>query len=55
MCDSIALGMLFFSDLDKTLVYSGYPDQVCVERSDDKEITYMTSRAIDVFNDLSSL
>lgn len=55
MCDSIALGMLFFSDLDKTLVYSGYPDQVCVERSEDKEITYMTSRAIDVFNDLISL
>lgn len=54
MCDSIALGMLFFSDLDKTLVYSGYPDQVCVERSDDKEITYMTPEAIDVFNDLVS-
>ena len=55
MCDSIALGMLFFSDLDKTLVYSGYPDQVCVERSEDKEITYMTPEAIDIFNDLVNI
>lgn len=47
--------MLFFSDLDKTLVYSGYPDHVCVERCEDKEITYMTSRAVDLFNGLISL
>ena len=47
--------MLFFSDLDKTLVYSGYPDQVCVERSEDKEITYMTQEAIDVFKKLVGL
>lgn len=55
MCNSAALDMLFFSDLDKTLVYSGYSNHVCVERCGEKEITYMTSRAVDVFNDLIRL
>lgn len=54
MCDSVALNMLFVSDLDKTLVYSGYPDQVCIERIEDKEITYMTPKAVDLFNALVS-
>lgn len=34
--------MLFFTDLDKTIVYSGYPEHYCVEYKEKLEITYMT-------------
>lgn len=35
--------MLFFTDLDKTIVYSGYPEHYCVEYKEKQEITYMTN------------
>ena len=37
--------MLFFTDLDKTIVYSGYPEHYCVEYKEKQEITYMTIEA----------
>ena len=37
--------MLFFTDLDKTIVYSGYPEHYCVEYKEKQEITYMTNEA----------
>lgn len=44
--------MIFVSDLDKTLVYSRWPGNVCVEYSEGKEVTYMTSRAVEVFREI---
>jgi hypothetical protein len=35
--------MLFFTDLDKTIVYSGYREHYCVEYKEKQEITYMTN------------
>lgn len=37
--------MLFFTDLDKTIIYSGYPDHYCVEYKEKQEITYITIEA----------
>ena len=37
--------MLFFTDLDKTIVYSGYPEHYCVEYKETQEITYITIEA----------
>jgi hydroxymethylpyrimidine pyrophosphatase-like HAD family hydrolase len=37
--------MLFITDLDKTIVYSGYPECYCVEYNENKEITYITEEA----------
>lgn len=44
--------MYFFSDLDKTLIYSGYPEHKCVEWKDSKEITYMTERSYDLMQNI---
>lgn len=38
--------MYFISDLDKTLIYSKKENQICVERKNDKPITYMTKEAV---------
>lgn len=37
--------MLFFTDLDKTIVYSGYPEHYCIEYKEKQEITYITIEA----------
>lgn len=44
--------LLFISDLDGTLVYSGYPENVCVEYKGTEEITYMTAAAYTLFEEL---
>ena len=44
---------LFFSDLDSTLIYSGYPEHVCVEYNGTQEVTYMTSGGVDILNYLT--
>lgn len=41
---------VFFSDLDKTIIYSKEIGNICVERMEDREITYMTERAISLMN-----
>lgn len=43
---------LFISDLDSTLIYSGYPEHTCVEYNESKEVTYMTTQGINLFHDL---
>ena len=43
---------LFFSDLDSTLIYSGYPEHTCVEYNEAKEVTYMTAQGINFLKDL---
>ncbi len=44
--------VLFFSDLDSTLIYSGYPEHTCVEYNEAKEVTYMTAQGINFLKDL---
>ena len=44
--------ILFFSDLDSTLIYSGYPEHTCVEYNEAKEVTYMTAQGINFLKDL---
>lgn len=44
--------LLFISDLDGTIVYSGYPDNICVEYRGTDEITYMTTEAYMLFTEL---
>ena len=44
--------ILFFSDLDSTLIYSGYPEHTCVEYNEAKEVTYMTAQGINLLKDL---
>lgn len=48
---------VFFSDLDKTLIFSGYKDKGyrCVDYRDDKEIAYMTEKAYTLINYLINL
>lgn len=44
--------ILFFSDLDSTLIYSGYPEHTCVEYNESKEVTYMTTQGINLLHNL---
>lgn len=44
--------MIFFTDLDKTIVYSENLNCVCVEYKDGKGITYMTQEAIRLLREL---
>ena len=44
--------ILFFSDLDSTLIYSGYPEHTCVEYNESKEVTYMTTQGINHLHNL---
>ena len=44
--------ILFFSDLDSTLIYSGYPEHTCVEYNEAKEVTYMTALGINFLKNL---
>lgn len=44
--------ILFFSDLDSTLIYSGYPEHTCVEYNEAKEVTYMTAQGINFLKEL---
>ena len=44
--------ILFFSDLDSTLIYSGYPEHTCVVYNEAKEVTYMTAQGINFLKDL---
>lgn len=44
--------LVFISDLDGTILYSGYPAETCVEYRGSEEITYMTSRAYSMFTKL---
>lgn len=44
--------ILFFSDLDSTLIYSGYPEHTCVEYNEAKEVTYMTAQGLNFLKDL---
>ena len=44
--------LVFISDLDGTILYSGYPSETCVEYRGTEEITYMTSKAYSLFNKL---
>lgn len=44
--------MNFFTDLDSTIIYSKYPEEVCIEHKDDKEITYITKKADKILNQL---
>ena len=44
--------ILFFSDLESTLIYSGYPEHTCVEYNEAKEVTYMTAQGINFLKDL---
>lgn len=44
--------MVFFTDLDKTIVYSRESNHVCVEYKGDEEITYMTLNAKNLLNKL---
>ena len=46
--------MIFVSDLDKTLVFSGYPEHCCVEYHQGKEITYMTQKGYEILKGLIS-
>lgn len=46
--------MYFVSDLDKTLIYSKCPNEVCVEKKDKQEITYITQKAVSIFKQLIS-
>ena len=36
----------FISDLDKTLIYTKYPNEICVEYKDGKPISYMTEKGL---------
>lgn len=44
--------LIFISDLDGTIVYSGYPEDLCVEYRGEDEITYMTAEAHKLFSNL---
>ena len=44
--------LIFISDLDGTIVYSGYPEELCVEYRGEDEITYMTAEAHKLFTNL---
>ena len=44
--------ILFFSDLDSTLIYSKNPEHVCVECEGLREITYMTRNALAILQTL---
>lgn len=37
--------MYLFSDLDKTLIFAGYPEEKCVEQYQERNITFMTEKA----------
>lgn len=44
--------LIFISDLDGTIVYSGYPKDLCVEYRGEDEISYMTAEAHKLFTNL---
>lgn len=46
--------MVFFSDLDKTLIYSQRASGVCIERLDGRDICYMAEPAYDILMQLIS-
>lgn len=48
--------MIFLSDLDRTLIFSYKrlsPDNLCVEKKDGKELSYMTRRSAKLFSELT--
>lgn len=47
--------LLFISDLDGTIVYSGNPNHICVEYRGTDEITYMTATAHHLFTELLNM
>lgn len=44
----------FISDLDKTLVYSKCPNNVCIEKKGTQNITYITKESVDIIEQLFS-
>jgi hydroxymethylpyrimidine pyrophosphatase-like HAD family hydrolase len=52
--NAIKVMILFISDIDKTLLYSNCPGNVCVEYSEDRPVTYMTATAVATFNQIIS-
>lgn len=47
--------MYFISDLDKTLIYSRQKNAICVEKKENKEITYVTLKAKNILDKLLKL
>ena len=42
----------FVTDLDKTIIYPGYPEYKCVENKDGKPYTFMTEKAFEMLNEI---
>ena len=37
---------VFITDLDRTIIHSKNPDYICVEKYNDREITFMTEKSL---------
>lgn len=44
--------MYFISDLDKTLIFSGYTDEKCVEKYQNRDITFMTKKGFQLLQEV---
>lgn len=44
--------MYFISDLDKTLIFSGYQEGICVEKYNDRNITFMTQNGFNLLQEV---
>lgn len=42
----------FISDLDKTLIFSGHPECKCVEKYQDRDITFMTEKGFNLLKEV---
>lgn len=44
--------MYFISDLDKTLIFSGYPNEKCIEKYNERNITFMTQKGFSLLQEV---